>query len=98
MLRAVAFVSRLVMHIFRIISEDCRLLPAAGEYTYGPLSSDEFYVPPQHDDSGDQTCDCNSVVYKYEVQTSRRGSCVDLLFAISLIMACTSCQGAVVYS
>ena len=96
-MRAAAFVSRLVMYIFRIISEDCCLLPAPGGVILPPLNSGEYYRAPPQDDIGDQRCDCNSVMYKYEVQTSRRGSCVDLLFAISIRMACASCQGGVVY-
>ena len=98
MMRVVAFVSQLVMYIFCIVSEDCCLLPVPGVFIYGPLNSNEFYPPPQQNDSGDQTCDCNSVMYKYEVQTSRGGSCADFHFAISLIMACASCQGSRVYS
>ena len=71
------------MYTFLIVSEDCCLLPVPGVFIYEPLNSNEFYPPPQQNDSGYQTCDCNSVMYKYEVQTSRRGSCVDLPFAKS---------------
>ena len=93
MMRAVAFVSRLIMYIFRIVSEDCCLLPVPGVFIYEPLNSNEFYPPPQQNDSGDQSCDCNSVMYKYEVQTSRRGSSVDLLFAKSHHGVCFMSRG-----
>ena len=83
MMRAVAFVSRLVMYIFRIVSEDCCLLPVPGTYTTERHDSAEVYKAPVEDDSGDQKCDCNSVTYKYEVQTSERRPCADLPFAKS---------------
>ena len=71
MLRAVAFVSGFVMYIFRIISDDCCLLQALESYPYEAMNvSGLIYPPPRQNDSSDQTCDCNSVMYKYEVQAS----------------------------
>ena len=55
------------MYIFRIASDNCCLLLVV--YTYEPLDSDQFYLPPSKDDYGDQSCGCNAVIYKYEIQT-----------------------------
>jgi len=64
--RAVVLVGR-VVYIFRVIFEVCCLLPAI--YTYDPLNSSQYYTPPRKDYSGDLDCDCNTVMYKYEVQS-----------------------------
>ena len=53
------------MDISLVPSEDCRLLPAV--YDYPPLNTSQHYLPPEADDSGDLDCDCNTVMYKYEV-------------------------------
>ena len=82
MLRAVALVSRLVMYIFRIISEVCCLLPVPGIFVLAPLDSGSVYPSPPQNDIGHQRCSCNSMMYKYEAWTSRRGSCADFLFTI----------------
>lgn len=70
--RAVVFVSRLVVNIFPVVSEDCCLLPAS--YIYPPLNTSEWYLPPNADNLGDLSCDCNTVMYKYEVRALQRGS------------------------
>ena len=78
--RAVVSVSRLFVDIFPVVSEDRCLLPA--EYIYSPLNVTEWYVPPSEDNLGDLSCDCNTVMYKYEVQALQRGSCADLPFGL----------------
>ena len=62
----VVFVSRVFMNIFRDVSEDRCLLPAA--YEYPPINGSQYYLPPRQDHSGDLACDCNTVMYKYEDQ------------------------------
>jgi hypothetical protein len=32
-------------------------------YTYPPLNSSEYYLPPRTNHTGDVTCDCNTVMY-----------------------------------
>jgi len=59
--------------ILRISSEDWGPFPAL--YTYPPLDSTEYYLPPRVDHSGDLACDCNSVMYKYETPFSLVCSC-----------------------
>ena len=96
MLRVVASVSRLVTYIVHAVSEDHRLLLVV--YTYPPVNSSQYYLPPSGNHSGDLACDCNSVMYKYEAQTSQRGTCANLLSLFSFYMACASCQGGGIYS
>ena len=65
--RAVVLVGRVVIYIFRVISEVCCLLPVV--YNYPPINSSQYYLPPSKNHSGDLGCDCNTVMYKYEVQS-----------------------------
>ena len=65
MRRVVVLVGRLVMDISLVPSEDCCLLPAV--YDYPPLNTSQHYLPPVADDSGNLDCDCNTVMYEYEV-------------------------------
>ena len=51
-------------------------------YNYPPLNASQYYLPPRVDHSGDLDCDCNTVMYKYEVQAPQRGSCADLPFGL----------------
>ena len=37
-------------------------------YNYPPLNSDEYYIPPRKNHTGDLDCDCNTVMYKCEVR------------------------------
>jgi len=53
------------MDISLIPSEDYCLLPAV--YNYPSLNTSQHYLPPKADDSGGLDCDCNTVMYKYEV-------------------------------
>jgi len=53
------------MDISLVPSEDCCLLPAV--YDYPPLNTSQHYPPPRAGDSGGLDCDCNTVMYKYEV-------------------------------
>jgi len=80
MRRVVVLVGRVVVYIFPAVSEDFYLLPAL--YYYPPLNSNQYYIPPRVDHSGDLECDCNTVMYKYEVQTLQRGSCADFSFGL----------------
>ena len=65
--RVVGLVSRLVMYIFRVISKDFCLSPV--DYNYPPINSSQYYLPPSSSHAGDLDCDCNTVMYKYEIQT-----------------------------
>ena len=47
-------------------------------YNYPPLNASQYYLPPRKDHSGDLTCDCNTVMYKYGFQSSQGRSCVNL--------------------
>jgi len=76
----VVLVGRLVVDIFPVASEDFCLLPVA--YIYPQLNASQHYLPPRVDHLGDLECDCNTVMYKYEVQTPRRGSRTDFLFGL----------------
>lgn len=64
--RAAVLVGRLTMYPFHVFPKD-RLFPAV--YNYPPLNSTQSYLPPRQDHAGDTTCDCNTVMYMYEVQT-----------------------------
>jgi hypothetical protein len=63
--RVVVLVIRSVMSLFPVVTEDCCLLLAA--YVYPPLNATQNYTPPTGSNSGDLDCDCNTVMYKYEV-------------------------------
>ena len=78
--RVAVSVSRLAMEVFPIVSEDFCLFPAT--YNYPPVNSSESYRPPRMEHPDDQNCDCNTVMYKYEVQTPQRGLCADLPFGL----------------
>jgi len=54
------------MDIFPVVYEDCCLLSAT--YNYPLLGAGEYYLPPREDYPGDLNCDCNTVMYMYEVQ------------------------------
>ena len=56
--------------------EDPCLLPVV--YTYPPLNASQYYLPPKKDHSGDLTCDCNTVMYKYEFQLCQERSSANL--------------------
>jgi len=72
--RVVVIVGRLVVDIFPIVSKDFCLLPVV--YNYPPLANpNQYYLPPHVDHFGDLNCDCNTVMYKYEVQTPKRIMC-----------------------
>ena len=69
MLRAVVSVSSThYSHSNCVIDDDSRLRSA--EYTYPPLNATQYYLPPRANHSGDVTCDCNTVMYRYVVQIS----------------------------
>ena len=69
--RVVPSVSRFVVHIFRIVSEVCHLLPEV--YDYLPLvDSSDYYLPPS--DGYSLICDCNTVMYKYESRPPKDGT------------------------
>ena len=53
------------LYFFRTTPEHFCLLSAV--YTYPPLNSSQYYIPPREGNPGDLTCDCNTVMYKYEV-------------------------------
>lgn len=53
---------------FPVVSNDFCLLPA--EYTYPPLNSSQYYLPPSATHDGDLTCDCNTVMYRYGFRPS----------------------------
>ena len=91
MLGVVASVSRLVTYIIYAVSKDYRLLLVV--YAYPPVNGSRYYLLPSGNNPGNLECDCNSVMYKYEVQTSRRGSSVDLLFAKSHHGVCFMSRG-----
>jgi hypothetical protein len=55
------------MHIFPVVPEDFRLLPVV--YNYPPLNASQYYLPPEEGDTDGLDCDCNTVMYKYGVQT-----------------------------
>jgi hypothetical protein len=55
------------MHVFPVVPEDCCL--SLVEYPYPPLEVGQNYVAPAEGNSGDLNCDCNTVMYKYEVRT-----------------------------
>jgi hypothetical protein len=74
----VVLVSRLVTSLFLVFSEDCCLLSVV--YNYPSLNASQYYVPPRKEHSGDLDCDCNTVMYKYEVRIPQRGPCADLPF------------------
>jgi len=74
------FVGQLVVDIFSVVSEDFCSLPAV--YIYPPLNASQSYLPPRAGYPAGLECDCNTVMYKYEVQTPRRGSCTDLVFGL----------------
>ena len=65
------------MHIVHVVY---RLLLVV--YTYPPINSSQHYLPPSGNRSSDLVCDCNTVMYKYEAQTSQWGTCANLLFTI----------------
>ena len=46
------------------------------EYTYPPLNASQYYLPPQTNHSGDVTCDCNTVMYRYGAPICYARSCV----------------------
>ena len=68
MLRAAVLVSQLKWIFFPVVSNDFCLLPA--EYTYPPLNSSQYYLPPSATHDGDLTCDCNTVMYRYGFRPS----------------------------
>ena len=37
------------------------------EYTFPPINSIQYYLPPRASHSGDLICDCDAVVYRYEL-------------------------------
>lgn len=39
----------------------------AAVYELDPLGQGETYFPPQKNDSFGQTCDCNTVIFRYDV-------------------------------
>ena len=96
MLRVVASVSRIFTYIVHAVPEDYRLLLVV--YTYPPVNSSQYYLPPSGNRSGDLACDCNSVMYKYEAQTSQGGPSQIYFSLFSFYMACASCQGGGIYS
>ena len=57
---------------------------STAEYTYPPLTdSTQDYVPPRANHFGDAMCDCNTVMYRYEVLSLKDGrSRGDLSFII----------------
>ena len=68
--RVAVLVNRLAMYIFRAVSEDFCLLPVV--YIYPPLDNNgQYYILPSKNHSGDLDCDCNTVMYKCEVQTTQ---------------------------
>jgi hypothetical protein len=88
----VVLVSRLVMSLFLVVSEDCCLLPVV--YSYPSLVPGQYYLPPRKNHSGDMECDCNTVMYKYEVRIPQRGPCADLPFGFkSLYGVCLVSAG-----
>jgi len=68
------------MEVLPVVSEYFYLLPVV--YYYPPVDVGQFYVPPRVDHPGDLDCDCNTVMYKYEAQTPRRGSYADFIFGL----------------
>ena len=50
-----------------VVDEIFYLSPA--EYTYPPLDSTQHYLPPRANNSGHVTCDCNTVMYRYELSS-----------------------------
>jgi len=67
----VVLVGRLVVDIFPVVSEDFRLLLVT--FNYPSLNASQYYLAPRADYPTELNCDCNTVMYKYEVQTPRRG-------------------------
>jgi len=47
----------------------CRFYLLPETYNYPPVNASESYRPPRVKYPDDLDCDCNSVMYKYEVQT-----------------------------
>ena len=65
--RAVVLVIRVSSCALSDLCSDCSCIPSV-TYTYPPLNISQYYVPPQKDHAGDMDCDCNTVMYKYEVR------------------------------
>ena len=55
-----------------VVDKKCYMSPA--EYTYPPLTKDaQDYLPPKADHFGDAMCDCNTVMYRYEILSHEDG-------------------------
>lgn len=67
-------------------------------FVLGPLQQGTNYLTPQRNDQLGKQCDCNTVMFRYEVDPyvhSARGLIVVLC---SLYMACTACQNVTTQS
>ena len=45
-----------------------------------PLNTSQYHLPPQTNHSSDVMCDCNSVMYRYEVRIAHKRSRLDFSF------------------
>ena len=63
----------LVMEVFPVVSEYFCFLPVT--YNYPPVNASESYRPPRRGYRVDLNCNCNTVMYKYDVQIPQRGLC-----------------------